>query len=101
VVQPIGALADEQKSESAPFFIGIKDVSRKGAKHASKKFEARNPKLETRNSKLETKSNDLKTTNSKRAQIGFEVLDFPDLGFILAPVCFGPRGFFRYSDFGF
>jgi hypothetical protein len=33
--------------------------------------------------------------NSKRAQIGFEVLDFPYFGFFLAPICFG----FRYSDF--
>jgi hypothetical protein len=41
------------------------------------------------------------TTNSKRAQIGFEVLVFPGLGFILAPVCFGPRGRFRDLDFGF
>jgi hypothetical protein len=28
-------------------------------------------------------------------------LDFPGLEFILAPVCFDPRGFFRASDFGF
>jgi hypothetical protein len=33
-VKPIGALADEKKSESAPIFFGIKDVSRKGAKRA-------------------------------------------------------------------
>jgi hypothetical protein len=59
-------------------------ISRKGAKLAKdKKFEARNPKEAPR---IETISNDPKTTNSKRAQIGFEVLDFSDLGFILAPV---------------
>jgi uncharacterized membrane protein (UPF0127 family) len=28
-------------------------------------------------------------------------LDFPELGFILIPVCFGPRGRFRASDLGF
>ncbi|MGZ9143276.1 MAG: hypothetical protein ACXW4O_13170, partial [Candidatus Binatia bacterium] len=54
-------------------------------------------KLEARNPKLETNSNDPKTTNSKRARIGFEVLDFSDLGFILAAVCFEFR--YRISDF--
>jgi hypothetical protein len=52
-----------------------------------------------RSTKLETNSNDRNSTNSKRAQIGVDVLDFPDLGFILASVCFGPRGLFRNSDF--
>jgi hypothetical protein len=34
---------------------------------------------------------------SKQGIFGFGVLDFPDLEFILAPVCFG----FGASDFGF
>ena len=34
---------------------------------------------------------------SKQGIFGFGVLDFPDLGFILAPFCFG----FGASDFGF
>jgi len=70
-------------------------VSRQGAKGAkTKNFETRNPKFETI-------SNDQNKSNSKQASFGFGVLDFPDLRFISLGVCFGPRGRFRYLDFGF
>jgi hypothetical protein len=69
--------------------------SRKGAK--TPRNEGERKKFESRNPKFETISNDPNITNFKQTQIGFEVLDFPGLGFILAPVCFG----FRNLDFGF
>jgi hypothetical protein len=69
----------------------------KGAKN--KKFEARNPKHEARN-KFKLMKNKT-TTMVQTGRIGFGVLDFPDLRFICFRVCFGPRGLFRYSDFGF
>jgi len=42
-----------------------------------------------------------KTQNSKQLQFGFGVLDFLRFWVYLAAVCFGPRGRFRASDFGF
>jgi len=62
-----------------------KIISRKGTKVG---------KSEARSTKSETNSNDPNATNSKRAQIRFEVLNFP--GFDL----FGP-GLFGISIFGF
>jgi len=55
----------------------------------------KNSKHEARNSKQFQKTK--KRENSKRDSFGFGVLGFPNLGFILASVCFE----FRYSDFGF
>jgi len=42
-----------------------------------------------------------KTGNFKQLQSGFGVLDFLRFWVYLAAVCFGPRGRFRASDFGF
>jgi hypothetical protein len=72
-------------------------MKRKTAKNRvrSKAPGTKNSKHEIRNPKQIQMFK--KTKNSKQFQIGFEVLDFPGLGFISAPVCFE----FRYSDFGF
>jgi len=67
-------------------------ISREDAK-ATK--DQQHYEFKTRNPKFETISNGQKSESSKQARFGFRNWD------LNLRVCFGPRGFFRYSDFGF
>jgi len=87
-VKPIGALADEQKSESAPIFFEILGCLAQSRSTENSKHEIRNPK------QIQMFK---KTQNSKQLQYGFGVLKFLRFWVYLTAVCLG----FRASNFGF
>jgi len=60
----------------------------------STKSEARNPKQIQNDEK---QNND----NAPNGKDRIQCFGFSRFGIYLAAVCFGPRGFFRASDFGF
>ena len=75
-----------------------KSKGRNGANN--KNFEARKrprgPKFEIRNNSKMIKNSKFQTNSIRIRCFGFSEFEI-----YLAPVCFGPRGFFRASDFGF
>src|SRR5882724_956606 len=84
-------------SPGRQFLVSAKESSQPWSVFEQLRMRASVRKFETRNPKFETNSNDQKTKNSKPAHFGFRFLDF---GFDCF-VCFGSRGLFRASDFGF
>jgi hypothetical protein len=59
------------------------------------------PRTEARSSKQIQNGEKQNNYNAPNGTDRIHCFGFSDFEFILAPVCFGPRGFFRASNFGF
>jgi hypothetical protein len=59
------------------------------------------PQTEARSSKQIQNDEKQNKYNAPNGKDRIHCFGFSDFEFILAAVCFGPRGFFRASDFGF